>query len=182
VHPKTRNNATTSARRAVGSLDVLRSYRNPCFKHVSWTSLYRFQRSEIREKKSVTLEIQNCFEKKREKTCSEEEEKLKNARQRDRFGGGFIPAFREIQDHLMCVCIVTCSRARKEDGRKALLLLNIKCVLSVVFFVLLPEKKQNPALSYAQRKETSTTKPWQQITRKKKKSRTRRYAFRERYI
>jgi len=53
VHPKTRNNATTSARRAVGSLDVLRSYRNPCFKHVSWTSLYRFQRSEIREKKSV---------------------------------------------------------------------------------------------------------------------------------
>ena len=181
MHPKTRNNATTSARRAVGSLDVLRSYRNPCFKHVSWTSLYRFQRSEIREKKSVTLEIQNCFKKKREKTCSEEEEKLKNARQRDRFGGGFIPAFREIQDHLMCVCIVTCSRARKEDGRKALLL-NIKCVLSVVFFVLLPEKKQNPALSYAQRKETSTTKPWQQITRKKKKSRTRRYAFRERYI
>ena len=181
MHPKTRNNATTSARRAVGSLDVLRSYRNPCFKHVSWTSLYRFQRSEIREKKSVTLEIQNCFKKKREKTCSEEEEKLKNARQRDRFGGGFIPAFREIQDHLMCVCIVTCSRARKEDGRKALLL-NIKCVLSVVLFVLLPEKKQNPALSYAQRKETSTTKPWQQITRKKKKSRTRRYAFRERYI
>ena len=29
---------------------------------------------------------------------------------------------------------MTCSRARKEDGRKALLL-NIKCVLSVVFFV-----------------------------------------------
>lgn len=110
VHPKTRNNATTSARRAVGSLDVLRSYRNPCFKHVSWTSLYRFQRSEIREKKSVTLEIQNCFKKKREKTCSEEEEKLKNARQRDRFGGRFIPAFREIQDHLY---IVTCLRAKR---------------------------------------------------------------------
>ena len=146
VHPKTRNNATTSARRAVGSLDVLRSYRNPCFKHVSWTSLYRFQRSEIREKKSVTLEIQNCFKKKREKTCSEEEEKLKNARQRDRFGGGFIPAFREIQDHLMCVCIVTCSRARKEDGRKALLL-NIKCVfLSVVFFVFFcsPKRSKTP--------------------------------------
>ena len=146
MHPKTRNNATTSARRAVGSLDVLRSYRNPCFKHVSWTSLYRFQRSEIREKKSVTLEIQNCFKKKREKTCSEEEEKLKNARQRDRFGGGFIPAFREIQDHLMCVCIVTCSRARKEDGRKALSL-NIKCVfLSVVFFVFFcsPKRSKTP--------------------------------------
>ena len=146
MHPKTRNNATTSARRAVGSLDVLRSYRNPCFKHVSWTSLYRFQRSEIREKKSVTLEIQNCFKKKREKTCSEEEEKLKNARQRDRFGGGFIPAFRAIQDHLMCVCIVTCSRARKEDGRKALLL-NIKCVfLSVVFFVFFcsPKRSKTP--------------------------------------
>ena len=39
----------------------------------------------------------------------------------------------------MCVCIVTCSRARKEDGRKALLL-NIKCVLSVVFFVFLLQK------------------------------------------
>jgi hypothetical protein len=99
--------------------------------------------SEIREKKSVTLEIQNCFKKKREKTCSEEEEKLKNARQRDRFGGGFIPAFREIQDHLMCVCIVTCSRARKEDGRKALLL-NIKCVfLSVVFFVFFCSPKRS---------------------------------------
>lgn len=108
--------------------------------------------SEIREKKSVTLEIQNCFKKKREKTCSEEEEKLKNARQRDRFGGGFIPAFREIQDHLMCVCIVTCSRARKEDGRKALLL-NIKCVLSVVFFVFFaPRKEAKPRIEVRAKK------------------------------
>ena len=182
MHPKTRNNATTSARRAVGSLDVLRSYRNPCFKHVSWTSLYRFQRSEIREKKSVTLEIQNCLKKKGAKTCSEEEEKLKNARQSDRFGGGFIPAFREIQDHLMGVCIVTCSRARKEDGRKAFIKYKVRFKCRIFCIFLLPEKKQNPALSYAQRKETSTTKPWQQITRKKKKSRTRRYAFRKRDI
>ena len=38
----------------------------------------------------------------------------------------------------MCV-YSTCSRARKEDGRKALLL-HIKCVLSVVFFVFLLRK------------------------------------------
>lgn len=52
----------------------------------------------------------------------------------------------------MCVCIVTCSRARKEDGRKALLL-NIKCVLSVVFFVFFaPRKEAKPRIELRAKK------------------------------
>lgn len=47
----------------------------------------------------------------------------------------------------MCVCIVTCSRARKEDGRKALLL-NIKCVL--IFFA--PRKEAKPRIELRAKK------------------------------
>jgi hypothetical protein len=140
VHPKTRNNATTSARRAVGSLDVLRSYRNPCFKHVSWTSLYRFQRSEIREKKSVTLEIQNCLKKRERENLLIITEKLKNARQRDRFSGRFIPAFREIQDHLILKCVYSNVFARAKRGRtKKLYVVNKVLCFCVSYFLL-----QNP--------------------------------------
>ena len=48
---------------------------------------------------------------------------------------------------------MTCSRARKEDGRKALLL-NIKCVLSVVFFVFFfaPRKEAKPRIELRAKK------------------------------
>ena len=159
MHPKTRNIDTTSARRAVGSLDVLRSYRNPCFKHVSWTSL-RVMFSEIRDQRkkvSNARNTQNCL-KKRERERERENlliitEKLKNARQRDRFRGRFIPAFREIQDHLY---VVTCLRARKEDGRKALLnKVRFECV---VFFLLQNPKKKEPSSSSKPRIELRAKK------------------------
>ena len=57
----------------------------------------------------------------------------------------------------MCMCMVTCSRARKEDGRKALLnKVRFECV---VFFLLQnPPQKKEPSSSSKPRIELRAKK------------------------